>query len=87
MKPSKLYDALQALIGERVPLHIWVRAGLENRRSSLRSRAVSTTTSLTCGQFNSIQWISETAADLQWPDRVGATEVSPDERQGHLVSR
>jgi hypothetical protein len=23
MKPSKLYEALHALIGERVPLHIW----------------------------------------------------------------
>jgi hypothetical protein len=25
MKPSKLYEALHALISERVPLHIWMR--------------------------------------------------------------
>ena len=28
MKPSKLYEALQALIGERVPLHIWGACGV-----------------------------------------------------------
>ena len=27
MKPSKLYEALHALIGERVPLHIWGACG------------------------------------------------------------
>jgi hypothetical protein len=29
MKPSKLYEALHAMIGERVPLHIWVACGVE----------------------------------------------------------
>ena len=28
MKPSKLYEALRALIGERVPLHIWGACGV-----------------------------------------------------------
>jgi hypothetical protein len=28
MKPSKLYEALHALIGERVSLHIWVACGV-----------------------------------------------------------
>jgi len=28
MKPKKLYDALRALIGERVPLHIWGACGV-----------------------------------------------------------
>jgi len=28
MKPSKLYQALHALIGERVPLHIWGACGV-----------------------------------------------------------
>ena len=28
MKPSKLYEALHALIGERVPLHIWGPCGI-----------------------------------------------------------
>ena len=28
MKPSKLYEALDALIGERVPLHIWGPCGV-----------------------------------------------------------
>jgi MoxR-like ATPase len=28
MKPSKLYEALHALIGERVPLHIWRPCGV-----------------------------------------------------------
>jgi hypothetical protein len=27
MKPSKLYEALHALIGERVPIHIWGACG------------------------------------------------------------
>lgn len=27
MKPSRLYEALHALIGERVPLHIWEPCG------------------------------------------------------------
>jgi hypothetical protein len=30
MKPSKLYEALHALIGERVPLHIWGACGVGN---------------------------------------------------------
>jgi hypothetical protein len=30
MKPSKLYEALHALIGERVPLHIWGPCGVGN---------------------------------------------------------
>ena len=29
MKPSKLYEALHALIGERVPLHIWGACGVD----------------------------------------------------------
>ena len=28
MKPSELYEALHALIGERVPMHIWGAAGV-----------------------------------------------------------
>ena len=28
MKPSKLYEALHALIGERVPRHIWGACGV-----------------------------------------------------------
>jgi hypothetical protein len=28
MKPSKLYEALHALISERVPLHIWGACGV-----------------------------------------------------------
>ena len=28
MKPSKLYEALHALIEERVPLHIWGACGV-----------------------------------------------------------
>jgi len=28
MKPSKLYEALHALIGERVPLHVWGACGV-----------------------------------------------------------
>jgi len=28
MKPSKLYEALHALIGESVPLHIWGACGV-----------------------------------------------------------
>ena len=31
MKPSKLYEALHALIGERVPLHIWGACGVGKR--------------------------------------------------------
>ncbi len=28
MKPSKLFEELHALIGERVPLHIWGACGV-----------------------------------------------------------
>jgi hypothetical protein len=28
MKPSKLYEALHALIGEHLPLHIWGACGV-----------------------------------------------------------
>ena len=32
MKPSKLYEALHALFGERVPLHIWAHAASAGRK-------------------------------------------------------
>jgi hypothetical protein len=37
MKPSELFEALHALITERVPLHIWARAVWASRRSLRRS--------------------------------------------------
>jgi hypothetical protein len=51
MKPSKLYEALHALIGERVPLHVWGPCGVGKSqivgqvdRSSVKSPETSTTT-------------------------------------------
>jgi N6-adenosine-specific RNA methylase IME4 len=37
MKPSELFEALHALITERVPLHIWARAVWASHRSLRRS--------------------------------------------------
>jgi len=39
MKPSKLYEALHALLGERVPLHIWGACGVG--KSQIVSRVAS----------------------------------------------
>ena len=38
MKPSKLYEALHALIGERVPLHIWGACGVGKPPMTPRAR-------------------------------------------------
>ncbi len=57
MKPSKLYEALHALIGERVPLHIWGPCGVGKSRSWARSPPTSTKTSSMCGRCSSIQSI------------------------------
>ena len=38
MKPSKLYEALHALISERVPLHIWGACGVEEVTDRLPGR-------------------------------------------------
>ena len=56
MKPSKLYEALHALIGERVLLHIFgAPAALGSHRSFPRSPTISSTTFSTCEPCNSIR--------------------------------
>jgi len=68
MKPSKLYEALHALIGERVPLHIWARAVSENRKSPRRSRTISTLSSWMFAPYNSIRLTSGIDQDQSGPD-------------------
>jgi hypothetical protein len=38
MKPSMLYEALLALIGERVPLHIWNPCGVGKSQIAAQAR-------------------------------------------------
>ena len=57
MKPSKLYEALHALIGERVPLHIWGACGVGKSQIVAQVATISTTTFSTCGPCNSIRSI------------------------------
>ncbi len=41
MKPSELYKALNALLSERVPLHIWGACGVGNRHTLITELAES----------------------------------------------
>jgi len=84
MKPSKLYEALHTLIGERVPLRIWARAALGSHRSSPRSPTISTRLSQMCGPCNSIRSTCAAASNFGRPDRMGAFEISPDMGKGIL---
>jgi replication-associated recombination protein RarA len=58
MKPSKLYEALHALIGERVPLHIWGACGVGKSQIVAQvARDLGNQLSSTCAPCNSIRSI------------------------------
>ena len=88
MKPSKLYEALHALIGERVPLHIWGACGVG------KSQIVAQVADDLDFEFLDVRAVQldpvdlrGTAADQSGPDRVGAAQVPSHRREGHSVSR
>ena len=77
MKPSKLYEALHALIGERVPLHIWGACGVG------KSQIVSQVANDLDYDFLDVRAVQLDPVDLRGlprisdrPDRMGASEVS-----------
>ena len=57
MKPSKLYEALHALIGERVPLHIWGACGVGKSQIVAQVAHDLKSTSSTCAPCSSIRSI------------------------------
>jgi hypothetical protein len=59
MKPSKLYEALHALIGERVPLHIWGACGVGKSQIVAQVARDLGSLSSTCAPCNSILSICE----------------------------
>jgi hypothetical protein len=67
MKPSKLYEALLALIGERVPLHIWGPCGTLRSRGKLESIAAfaTTHTSQDKSHIPSRRWMHESISGAQ----------------------
>ena len=88
MKPSKLYEALHALIGERVPLHIWGACGVG------KSQIVAQVANDLDYDFLDVRAVQLDPVDLRGlpriadgPDRMGAAQVSPHHRQGHPLSR
>ena len=88
MKPSKLYEALHALIGERVPLHIWGACGVG------KSQIVSQVANDLDYDFLDVRAVQLDPVDLRGlpricsgSDRMGAAEVSPHHRQRHSLSR
>ena len=57
MKPSELYEALHALIGERVPLHIWGACGVGKSQIVAQVAADLGMSFSTSGPCNSIRSI------------------------------
>ena len=87
MKPSALFEALHALIGQRVPLHIWGACGVGKSQivaqvASDLQLAVSRCARRTTRPGRSA-W---PAADRGRPGRMGAAQVPADERSGHPLS-
>ena len=79
MKPSELFEALHALIAERVPLHIWGACGVG------KSQIVAQVAADLNWQFLDIRAVQldpvdlrGSAADLRRPGRMGATQVPAD---------
>ena len=73
MKPSKLYEALHALIGERVPLHIWGACGVG------KSQIVSQVANDLDYDFLDVRAVQLDPVDLRGLPRIAAdqTEWAP----------
>jgi MoxR-like ATPase len=78
MKPSKLYEALHALIGERVPLHIWGACGVG------KSQIVAQVAGDLDFDFLDVRAVQ---LDQGRPDRVGAAQVPSHHREGNTIPR
>ncbi len=72
MKPSALFEALHALIGQRVPLHIWGACGVGKSQIVLRSLEISRYSFSMCAPYSSIRSICGAASNLRRPGRMGA---------------
>ena len=69
MKPSKLYEALHALIGERVPLHIWGACGVG--KSQIVSQVAN---DLNCA-FLDVRAVQLDPVDLRGLPRIAADQT------------
>ena len=69
MKPSKLYEALHALIGERVPLHIWGACGVG------KSQIVSQVASDLDYEFLDVRAVQLDPVDLRGLPRIAADQT------------
>ena len=82
MKPSKLYEALHALIGEPVPLHIWGAWGVgKSQIVSQVANDLDCDFSRCAGGATRSGRPPRTASNRRGSDEMGASEVSPDDRQ------
>jgi MoxR-like ATPase len=70
MKPSALFEALHALIGQRVPLHIWGACGVG------KSQIVAQVASDLSRQFPGIRAVQLDPVDLRGLPRVIREEES-----------
>jgi MoxR-like ATPase len=69
MKPSKLYEALLALIGERVPLHIWGPCGVG------KSQIVSQVAAALEYDFLDVRAVQLDPVDLRGLPRIDANQT------------
>jgi hypothetical protein len=69
MKPSRLYEALHALIGERVPLHIWGSCGVG------KSQIVGKVANDLNFQFLDIRAVQLDPVDLRGLPRIAADQT------------
>jgi MoxR-like ATPase len=69
MKPTKLYEALHALIGERVPLHIWGACGVG------KSQIVSQVAGDLGGDFLDVRAVQLDPVDLRGLPRIAADQT------------
>jgi MoxR-like ATPase len=88
MKPSKLYEALHALIGERVPLHIWGACGVG------KSQIVAQVADDLDFDFLDVRAVQLDPVDLRGLPRIKADQTEwvppkflPTAGKGHPVSR
>src|ERR1700755_2639681 len=84
MKPSALFEALHALIGQRVPLHIWGACGVG------KSQIVAQVAADLKWQFLDVRAVQLDPVDLRWLPRISSDQaerappnVPADERQRH----
>jgi len=69
MKPSQLFEALHALIGQRVPLHIWGACGVG------KSQIVAQVASEMNWQFLDVRAVQLDPVDLRGLPRISAEQA------------